>query len=121
DPASLVDLGPTILDLAGAEPLAQVDGRSLLGRMRRTPADAAEAFRIAGLGRWRAVITRAHALIVGYRPGMTHEELLAAGWPGACEPPLLFDRVVDPAQQRNLADQRPEVVQRLHEVLARSI
>jgi arylsulfatase A-like enzyme len=118
DPASLVDVGPTLLELAGAEPLAQADGRSLLGRMRGMPAGAGEAVRTVGLGGWRAVVARTHTLIVGYRPGMTHAAMLAADWSGACESPMLFDRAADPGQTRNLAAEHPGIVQRLYEVLA---
>jgi arylsulfatase A-like enzyme len=120
DPASLVDLAPTLIDLAGAEPLARVDGRSLLPRMRQARVDQEEPFRIVGLGRWRAVVARAHVLIVGYRPGMTHGEMLAADWSGTCEMPLLFDRLSDPGQKRNLATERPDVVRLLFDVLERS-
>jgi arylsulfatase A-like enzyme len=120
-PASLVDLGPTLLALAGAEPLVQADGRSLLARMQPTSSDMAETFRIVGLGRWRAILTRAHTLIVGYRPGMSHEEMLAADWSGACETPLLFDRATDPGQTRNLAAEQPEIVQRLYEMLTSAV
>jgi arylsulfatase A-like enzyme len=116
-PASLIDLAPTLLELADAAPLENVDGRSLLGRMQPTSAALAETFRIVGLGCWRAILTRAHALFVGYRPGMTHEEMLAMDWSGACETPLLFDRANDPGQTRNLATVRPEIVRHLYGML----
>jgi hypothetical protein len=85
--------------------------------MRQARADEGEAFRIVGLGCWRAIITRAHVLVVGYRPGMTHAEMLATDWSGDCATPMLFDRPSDPAQQRNLAAERPDVVRHLFDRL----
>jgi arylsulfatase len=112
-PASLIDLGPTLLDLAGAEPMEAVDGQSLRDRIE-TPGDAGEdSFRVVGLGCWRAVVTSSHTLIVGYRPGMTHAEMIANAWSGACNMPLLFDRRADPNERHNLAAENPLLVETL--------
>jgi hypothetical protein len=86
--------------------------------MRPTSAPPEDTFRIVGLGRWRAILMRTHVLIVGYRPGMTHEEMHAADWSGSCETPMLFDRTADPGQTRNLAAEQPKIVRDLYEILA---
>lgn len=112
-PASLIDLGPTLLELAGAEPLDDADGHSLLPRIRDGAPAPGDGRRIVGLGCWRAVVTRTHSLIVGYRRGMSHEKMVATPFSGKCDSPLLFDMQIDPAQKRNLAAERPEVVREL--------
>jgi len=90
----LLDVAPTILDLAGAAPLPGQEGRSLLplARSQRPPAvpsitEHGDAARVA---RWPWALIR--------RPN------------GSVE---LYDRRADPREQRDLADEAPEVVARL--------
>jgi arylsulfatase A-like enzyme len=118
-PASLIDLGPTFLELAGAPPLAGIEGQSLKARFTGPP--DAGTVRLAGLGCWRAVVAERHTLIVGYRQGMSHAEMVERPWSGACETPLLFDRVADPCETTNLAARRPDLVDSLFAHLAASM
>lgn len=115
-PASLIDLGPTFLELAGAEPLAGIGGRSLLPRLSGLKPEAGEV-RIAGLGCWRAVVSATHSLIVGYRHGMTHAEMMSSEWSGGCDSPLLFDHSSDPGERHSLAHVQPGTVAALFETL----
>jgi len=116
-PASLVDLGPTFLELAGTKPLAAVDGQSLLPRIHAEVSASHEQIRVVGLGCWRAVVAPRYTLIVGYRHGMSHLEMVERQWSGACESPILFDRAQDPSEDRNLASEQPETVQQLFRLL----
>ncbi len=117
-PASLIDLGPTLLEFAGAQPLTEVDGVSLVPRIEADRTASDSTFRISGLGRWRTVDTGQYSLIVGYRPGMSHEEMLDGQFSGKCDTPMLFDKRADPGQANNLASDRPDIVRELFACLS---
>jgi choline-sulfatase len=94
-PASLVDLAATFVELAGGQPAADWDSRSLvplLGGATRSHRDAA----FTGLGSFRAVADARHKFVRGYR---------GRDW--------LFDLDEDPLKQRNLVDAAPDVARRL--------
>jgi N-acetylglucosamine-6-sulfatase len=86
----LVDLAPTLLDIAGASPQRKVDGRSMLPTLRRNaPGYDRYLIQAAQDGRpwwWRGVRTRQHTYVeftTGFRE--------------------LYDRAQDPAQLDNVA------------------
>ncbi|WP_428262934.1 sulfatase-like hydrolase/transferase [Haliangium sp.] len=96
DPVSLVDLVPTVLDLAGtpADPL--LPGRSLLAPPG--PDDLLPAPVFSHLpGRARAVIAGSYKLVVPLRGR-----------------PALYDLGADPGERQDLAGQRPLVERYLH-------
>ena len=106
-PARLLDLMPTLLDLAGLPPLAGTDGVSLLPLLsgRRMPAEPAY------------VETRQPWFTYGWSP-------LAAvrygGWKYVAAPrPELFDLEQDPGETRNRAAETPTRAAEMAALLAR--
>ncbi|MFH1566873.1 MAG: sulfatase/phosphatase domain-containing protein, partial [Gemmatimonadota bacterium] len=102
---SLHDLAATFLDYAGARPLPEMEARSLRPVLEGGAADGDHReVAVCGLGDWRLVVDGRHKL-VSRRDGAD----------------LLYDRVDDPWEDRDLAAERPEVVGRLRSRLAREI
>ncbi|GIX07743.1 MAG: arylsulfatase [Candidatus Poribacteria bacterium] len=93
---SLHDLAATFLELAGAEPIAGWDARSLLPVLRGERSQHRAAV-LSGLNRWRAVFDGRYKLVL-------REEAA----------PLLFDLKEDPKEDHNQAADRPEEVERLY-------
>jgi arylsulfatase A-like enzyme len=104
---SLTDLTPTIVDLAGFQPPANLDGRSIADLItgKRSPTETGTAFAAmikdrsnpGGLaafvrGRWKLIQSEA----------------------GATE---LYDVIADPDEKSNLASQQPELVRELTALL----
>ncbi len=92
EPVSLLDVGPTLLELAGAAPLDDVDGESLLpllasGGARRSGPVAAE-YLAEGVNAPAVMVRRGAGKLV-HCPG---------------DPDQLFDLAADPAELANLAD-----------------
>ena len=94
--ASLVDVAPTLIDLAGAEPVAAMQGRSLAPIVR---GEAEE------IGDNLAFVDAASGGIA------VRDERYTVGLPWRDEPPhvadrphMVFDRRADPDEMRNLAD-----------------
>jgi choline-sulfatase len=105
-PVSLLDLAPTLVELAGAPPLPELDGVSLV------PALAGEA---AGPG--RAVLAEYHAEGVQAPSAMIRagsHKLIAS----AEDPDLLFDLDADPLELTDLAGD-PAYEQRVRELRAK--
>lgn len=110
-PVSLLDLYPTLVELAGGVPPPGLDGRSLAGVLRGTePADEARplffelhepkpALRAVRHGRWK--------LIRGRGPQTAVVEL--------------YDLTADPAERINLAQEQPAIVARLGAELDRFV
>lgn len=104
-PTTTVDLPATWLDYAGLAPAKNMDSRSLRGVLEgRTPALRQHV--TSGLCNWRMVYDGRFKLITGYDPAHNVRETIATE-------PLLFDLQSDPLENRNIAKQAPEVVQRL--------
>jgi arylsulfatase A-like enzyme/Flp pilus assembly protein TadD len=101
DPVRLVDVMPTILDLIGIEPQAGLDGQSLLplavGRPSPTPDAYFEALSSSFDRGWAPLY------------GIVADKLKYVDLPI----PELYDLAKDPAEQTNLAAQRPADLERL--------
>ncbi len=114
-PVELLDLAPTLIDLAGAPPVAAMEGRSL--RPLWTSGDWPTRDRFALTNREAASI----------RSGSLKLILQARGCTGALEkhpvlqPPictLIYDLATDPGEQRNLLGNPPSGVEQLESKLA---
>jgi arylsulfatase A-like enzyme len=109
----LVDLYPTVADVLGFAAPRHVRGESLLAKSRSYSISEVAPIYLQK-GEWRrAWVDDRYTLIVGmHREG---DELRP-------DPTLLFDMRRDPAQQHNVAAERPETVraltQQIEEVLA---
>ena len=112
--AELIDILPTILDLAGAEPVAAAQGRSLVPAMEARkeggdPQQQRDELGRAAFAWWpdpgqqplRSLVLDDHQLLF-LEDG--------AGWEA------LYDLAADPMVQRNLAAEQPERVARLREL-----
>ncbi len=105
---SLVDLFPTILDVAGLQPQSEGDGRSLLSQL-----SGAEQSPLAGgfplfETRWPGRFVGSS--IVSYPWKMIWVE---GNYEGLANQALLFDLARDPLERQDLSAEHPEVVQRL--------
>ncbi len=108
-PVSLLDVGPTLLELAGAPPLDDVDGESLVPLM-----DTRDARRsLPVFGEYLAEGVNAPAVMV--RHG-AHKLIVCPG-----DPDQLYDLDEDPAEVVNLAgsDEHAEVLRELQAEVAR--
>lgn len=101
----LLDVYPTLCELAGVAAPDSVEGRSLAPAMRDPAAGARESLFLAYMGYQRAVRERRHKLIEYHVNGRRTTQL--------------FDLEADPTEQRNLADEggMAATVSRLHEKL----
>ncbi|MDX9978932.1 MAG: sulfatase [Lentisphaeria bacterium] len=128
EPASGIDLLPTIAEATGAAlPAQPIDGRSILPLMRgergaRNPHEALlfyygdgklEAVRS---GRWKLHFPHDYRQYEGFEPG--RDGLPGRVGKGRIEW-ALFDLAEDIGERNNLAEQQPEVVRRLRELAER--
>jgi tetratricopeptide (TPR) repeat protein len=100
DAASLIDLAPTVLALAG-RPAAQLPGRNLLGPPATDPETYAESEypRVAAWAPSRALVRERWKLVAG-------------------TPPALYDLAADPGEARDLAGTQPALAQAMSARLA---
>lgn len=112
-PFGLIDLTPTLLELAGFEPpgMPHMDGTSAAGLVRGNVKDAredGEAYTVMMAD--RSVRTSARALVVGRYKYIEH---------GDGERLELYDIVADPDEKKNLVESKREVLRqmqaRMHE------
>jgi arylsulfatase A-like enzyme len=106
---SLLDLGPTVLEIAGAGPLEGADARSLVPLLAGETATHREHV-LSGLLGWRMVWDGRYKLVRGSGPETTFSRAFGPG-------PQLYDLQEDPWEDRNLAPALPRVVARLGELL----
>ncbi len=91
----LIDLNPTLCELAGLPPQEDLDARSLVPVLRgETDLHRRETF--SAIRNFRCLRTPQHKLIDNYNAGLE-----------------LYDLEEDPEERRNLAGERPEVLGRL--------
>jgi arylsulfatase A-like enzyme/Flp pilus assembly protein TadD len=104
-PANLLDVAPTILDLVGLTPLDGIDGVSLVRHLRDEHAPLPPAY----------LETRLPWIFFGWSPLRAIRE---RDWKLIEAPrPELYDLASDPAEQRNLIEQRPDQARRLRALL----
>ena len=96
---ALHDLAATFLDFADAAPLPDSDARSL-GDVLRDPGETHRDFVCSGLGDWNMIFDGRYKLIEGADPS-----------------PLLYDLREDPKELKNVAEDHPEIVKKLGEIL----
>ena len=99
----LIDLNPTVCELAGLPPQENIDARSLTPVLR---GDAGEhrSEAVSQLTSCRCIRTDRHKLIVSFN-----------------DTPELYDLAADPAEQHNLADEQPDLAGELRGRLHRRL
>jgi choline-sulfatase len=111
-PTQNVDLWPTLLDMLGLPPLDDPDGRSqlpeILAAARGNPAPERSEPRFAHLDQAWARASRPARPMVSVSEG----PFRLFRWEGD-DAPELYDRSVDPHEQKDLAAERPEVLARM--------
>lgn len=115
-PVQLLDVAPTLLDLAGIEVPASLQGRSLAGALAGvsdppTPWTWSEATD-TGL-EWKAM----RSATMKYILAVTPEGGERTGIPGEPRGEKLFDLQADPGEETNLHEAKPELVQQLRREL----
>jgi len=104
-PANLFDIAPTVLELLGLAPLADIDGVSLAGHLRDPRSPLPPSY----------LETRLPWIFFGWSPLRAIRE---RDWKLIEAPrPELYDLASDPGEQRNLIEQRPEQARRLRALL----
>jgi arylsulfatase A-like enzyme len=118
-PVSVVDVAPTVLDLAGfAAPGSAFRGRSLLPSLTSEAADQARRAILVEVdyepppGNKKTFVVHERALVVG------RHKLIRDDLSGRVE---LYDLVSDPDERDDLAAAQPKVVQALQEELERQL
>jgi iduronate 2-sulfatase len=107
-----VDIYPTLCELAGLPVPEKLDGASFAATVRDASAPTKDSIihvypRGPRIG--RAVRTERYRLVEWKRPGASPEEAVLE----------LYDYKADPAETKNLASERPDVVNRLRAILAK--
>ena len=101
DVTSLVDVGPTLLDLVGAEPLPFATGRSLAGQLR----EHGEEARVASNPCHPSVAFSEYCGLLGDRPAiMVRKGPLKLNHYHGYEIPQLFNLQDDPGEVRDRAN-----------------
>ena len=108
-PTTTLDLTATFLELAGLDIPGDMDSRSLVPVLAGECAVPRDVVR-SGLHRWRLAYDGRHKLIRGFGPRGKGQRAADGDAPPAL---LLFDRHEDPLENRNLAEELPEAVERL--------
>ena len=96
----LIDVNPTICDLAGVPPLSDIDARSI-GAVLRGEAEEHRTETVSGIRNFRCIRTREYKLVDNYN-----------------DVTELYDLIADPTEEHNIAEQEPEVRRELSRRLA---
>jgi len=110
---SLMDIYPTVVEAMGIEASIEVDGRSLMPLMKGTelrPKKMVHVTHYKGRCVASALTTEQYKLV-----DIRHN------YEGLRNRIQLFDRKADPKEQRDIAEQHPEVVSQLSAELARAL
>jgi arylsulfatase A-like enzyme len=113
-PVELLDLAPTLLDLAGASPVAAMEGRSL--RPLWTSGAWPERDRFALTNREAASIRSGNLKLILQARGCTGPKSTSPGL-GVPTCTRIHDLATDPGEQRNLASHPPEAAAGLEQKL----
>lgn len=111
-PANLLDLVPTFLHWAGAEPLPGADGHDLAAWLAESESCEGQGSRDAasGLGAWRAITDGRQKLVVGLDLSVPQGRLQLGRFDPAClERGALYDLDADPFEQTDLWDSEPGI------------
>lgn len=107
-----LDIFPTLAEIAGFQPSdeikKQVEGRSLLPLLKNPKAEWADRHLITHVGRWK--LGAPPAKLVAQCSVRNSRYTL---FPGAKGGPKLYDLNEDPAQERDVAAEHPEIVRDL--------
>lgn len=112
---SLMDLGPTLCEIAGAEPMPEVDGVSLFGQLGGGPDD-----------RERMVISEVGGEKDPFRGTFSYGQMVKyKNWKywhyeGFDGQDVLYDVEKDPEESRNVIQEQTELVKRMRETLAKT-
>ena len=107
-----VDLYPTLCELTGIEPPGGLDGTSFVATLREASAAADNvAFHVYPRQRriGRAVRTPRYRLVEWKEPGASADSAILE----------LYDYESDPDETKNIAAERPEIVEELRNILAK--
>ncbi len=111
DVSAHIDILPTLAEVAGAElPPNQVEGRSLLPRLRGNSAPPPDRFLFTQVARWPT----------GSEPNDHEWQTFAVRGPRyRLVGNALYDMVDDPGQKADIAQQQPEIVKEMREAYDR--
>jgi len=121
EPAMTIDVLPTVAELVGAElPPHKIDGRSIVPLLQgdpdaRGPHEAlffywGRELQAVRMGKWKLHFPHQYRTLAG-RPGGTDGK--PASYSQAEIGLSLFDLASDPGEKANVAEQHPEIVQRI--------
>lgn len=120
-PTTILDLHATFVEIAGAQPIAGIDSRSLRHQWAQPSSPHREVV-FSGLGSWRIAYDGRFKLVAGFDPQMPRRIMEAASFDGG-EPERwrLVEPESDPCEQGDLAAERPELAGRLRQFLAGNV
>ncbi len=116
-PATILDLHATCIALSGAEPLPDVDSRSLLPVLS-DPGYRLRDIVFSGLSSWRVAYDGRYKLVAGYSKQDTRQMTERGDFAGA-DPSRwkLVEPAVDPEEVNDLSASKPEILHTLREAL----
>lgn len=109
-PTSQIDIAPTILELAGAEPIATSEGRSLATALKGAPLDPMPVIAMAVLRESRFwPLTGGHYTVIDGQTKLVYHL--------AEDKSELYDLAADPRENRDISSAHPAVAARLKALL----
>jgi arylsulfatase A-like enzyme len=115
---SIMDLAATFLDYGGVTPPADMDSRSFRSLLQGK-AKTHREYLLCGLGPWRLAFDGRYKLIDGYNASVQEGAGRGKRFDAAIRsiPRMLFDRQHDALENRNIAQEAPNHVARLAELI----